>query len=233
MTYRHQRDAEETENQALELVLDNIDHVRNQFDPTAIFNTDQSGFNYIVHSNRTLSQVGERFTVAAAQSMNKLTHSYTIQPILTMNGNLVEKLFIILQERNDALSPRQQQTIPSNCKNLHITCSLSGKITNQLFKVWRDEDLAPVVNNPHDKKCALYVDSLSTQKEAAKYHEGGLDVTLKVFPKGSTSLVQPLDIYCFRQWKDFAKRITQQCAFHGFRVDQRADAHWDENGKKS
>ena len=35
------------------------------------------------HSNRTLSNVGERFTVAATQSMNKLTHSYTIQPILT------------------------------------------------------------------------------------------------------------------------------------------------------
>ena len=47
-------------------------------------------------------------------------------------------------------------------------------------------------------KCALYVDSSATQKGAAKNHEGGPEGTRGVFPKGSTSRVQPLDIYCFR-----------------------------------
>ena len=50
-----------------------------------------------------------------------------------------------------------------------------------------------------------------------------LDVTL-VFPEGSTGPAPPLDIYCLRQWKDFAKRLTEQCAYYDLRVNRRAVA---------
>ena len=39
---------------------------------------------------------------------------------------------------------------------------------------------------------------LATPKEAAKYHSVGLDVTLKVLLESSTSVVQPLDMFCSR-----------------------------------
>ena len=130
-----------------------------------------------MHSNRTFSHLGEPFTVAAAQSLNKLTQSYTIQPILTMNGTLVGKLFVILQEHENELGPTQRQNLP-DCSGLFITCSKSDEITNHLSEVQLDQVLAPVVKDLGDEECALYFNSLATRKEAAKYREVGLDVTL-------------------------------------------------------
>jgi len=50
--------------------------------PDMIFNSDQSGYSYEFHSTRTLSSVGEKDTFLAVTSMNRISHSYTIQPIL-------------------------------------------------------------------------------------------------------------------------------------------------------
>ena len=60
VTYKQQRNQEEIEDEAIELLLDFQDNVFTKYDPTEVFNTDQSGFNYIVHTNRTLSNVGEQ-----------------------------------------------------------------------------------------------------------------------------------------------------------------------------
>ena len=87
--------------EAVKALLDDyVETVRPHFDPSDVFNTDQSGFNYIVHTNRTLSHTGERTTFGAVNNVNALTHSYTIQPILNMNGELVRKLYVNLQEKH-------------------------------------------------------------------------------------------------------------------------------------
>jgi hypothetical protein len=52
------------------------------YDPDMILNTDQSGYQYEFFSGRTLSFKGENATPLAIRSMNKTTHSYTIQPTL-------------------------------------------------------------------------------------------------------------------------------------------------------
>jgi hypothetical protein len=100
ITYRQQRDLEEIENEGVELLLDYEDNIKRQFDPTEIFNTDQSGFNYIVNTNRTLSYMNERITTATTNSLFPLTHSYTIQPLLNMDGQLCGKLYVNLREKD-------------------------------------------------------------------------------------------------------------------------------------
>ncbi|CAF3846682.1 unnamed protein product, partial [Rotaria sp. Silwood1] len=51
-----------------------------------------------MHSNRTLSFEGEKITVATVRSKHNITHSYTVQPILSMEGTPVGPLFLCLKE---------------------------------------------------------------------------------------------------------------------------------------
>lgn len=222
ITFRNMRRREEIENAALELIVEHMDQIHGRFDPSEVFNSDQSGFTYIVHTNRTLSYVGERDTIANVQASGPLTHSYTIQPLLNMDGVLVGKLFVNLKESEGVFGPQVAATLP-RYSNLYITCSSSGKLTKTLAREWVQKVFAEALNRLHDNKAVIYIDSWTGHKDEALYNIAGKNVTVKVFPEGSTSLVQPLDLYCFRQWKDFAKRLTEHCLLYNFRIDQRAD----------
>lgn len=203
-------------------MLDFQDNVLTQYDPTEVFNTDQSGFNYIVHTNRTLSYTGERITTATVESLNALTHSYTVQPLLNMNGNLVGKLYINLKETKNQFGPIVAQNMP-NYENLYVTCTTSGKLDKGLIVKWKNEVFKDVVNNLHSGRCVIYVDSWGGHRDADLYQIEGKDVSVKIFPKTSTKFMQPLDLYCNRQWKDVAKRLEEHAMLCGFRLDQRND----------
>jgi hypothetical protein len=62
-----------------------------------IYNTDQVGIVKELHSTRTLSFVGEKTTYGAVASKNSTTHSYTIQPIISLDGTLVGPIYLCLQ----------------------------------------------------------------------------------------------------------------------------------------
>ena len=51
-----------------------------------VFNTDQSSLQLELFSNRTLGFEAEYLTLGKVQSINNTTHSYTIQPMITMSG---------------------------------------------------------------------------------------------------------------------------------------------------
>ena len=84
-----------------------------------VYNTDQSGFNYEMHSGRTLDFQGVKTVTAVVQSKGALTHSYTIQPLIRIDGKLHPILFICLQEARGlpTTKPFLQPT------NTYITCS--------------------------------------------------------------------------------------------------------------
>lgn len=117
----------------IELLLDYQDNVKSQFDPNEIFNTDQSGFNYIVNTNRTLSHMSERITTATVNSLFPLTHSYTIQPLLSMSGQLTGRLYVNLREKDGKFGPQVINTM-ANFSNLYVTCTSSGKLNKNLVK---------------------------------------------------------------------------------------------------
>lgn len=222
VTYRNWRRREEIEDAAAALIVDHMDSIHGKFDPTEVFNTDQSGFNYLVHTNRTLSYIGERNTFVQVQAAGPLTHSYTIQPLLNMNGQFVGKLYINLKETDGVFGPLVAATMPQY-PNLYITCSKSGKLTKDLASEWVQNVFSEALKQLHDNKVVLYIDSWGGHTDESLYSIPNKSVTVKVFPEGSTSLIQPLDLYCFHQWKDFAKRLTEHCLLYNFRIEQRAD----------
>ena len=69
------------------------------FKPSEIFNTDQTGIEKELHSNRTISFVGEKRNFAAVQSKNATTHSYTLQPTISLDRRLFETIYLCLQEQ--------------------------------------------------------------------------------------------------------------------------------------
>ena len=189
VTFRNMRRREEIENEALQLIVEHMDQIYGKFDPSEVFNSDQSGFTYIVHTNRTLSHVGERDTIAQVQASGPLTHSYTIQPLLNMDGVLVGKLLVNLKEEEGVFGPVIATTL-SRYPNLYITCSNSGKLTKALAREWVRNVFGEALNRLHDNKAVIYIDSWTGHKDEELYKIRGKNVTVKVFPEGSTSLVQ-------------------------------------------
>lgn len=63
------------------------------------------------------------------QSVSSTTHSYTIQPIISCNGNLLSPLFIVLKEANGEFGPRVQETL-FKLTNVIVKASKSGKMTS-------------------------------------------------------------------------------------------------------
>ncbi|GAU92384.1 hypothetical protein RvY_04470-2 [Ramazzottius varieornatus] len=55
-------------------------------DPTNAFNMDQSSFNYEMHRGRNLHYRGAKNIEAGGQSINSTTHSFMIQPVVSMSG---------------------------------------------------------------------------------------------------------------------------------------------------
>ena len=53
-----------------------------------VFNTNQSGFNYEMHTGKTLAVKGLSEITALVQSEGATTHSYTIQPMIRTDGTL-------------------------------------------------------------------------------------------------------------------------------------------------
>ena len=60
-------------------------------------NTDQVGIEKQLHSTRTLLIQGER---KAFGFKNLITHSYTVQPTISLGGKLVGLMSLCLQELN-------------------------------------------------------------------------------------------------------------------------------------
>jgi hypothetical protein len=215
---RQQKNLEEIENSALDLMLDYHENVKEKFDPFEIFNTGQSGFQYFLHTNRTLSFTNERSTSAIIQNLNSRTHSYTIQPLLNMDGRLVGKLYVNLKEIANEFGPRVRENLP-NYSNLYVTCTTSGKLTKNLIQQWSQNVFKDVVNDLHSNRVVLYVDSWGGQNDTDLYKIDGKQVELKIFPPCTTSILQPLDLYCFHMWKDFIKRFNEQVLIVNYDIE--------------
>lgn len=100
-----------------------------------IFNSDQSGFNLESHAGRTLSFKGTLKVECLAQSINSLTHSYTIQPFISASGILKSPLLIVLQETQGKFGPTVSNNI-YKAENILVLASKSGKLSSDLVMKW-------------------------------------------------------------------------------------------------
>ena len=166
-----------------------------------VFNADQSGFNYELHSLRTLSAKREKATLSCIKSTLATTHSYTIQVMISMDGKLLAPLFLCLQEPGGTFGPIVRQKL-FTATNISTHCSTSGKMTKELVRSWFATCLKPFLK---DDNCVLLLDSWPGQTDETVCQHPSLQ--LLIIPPKCTSLIQPLDVYFFRQWKLFAKKL--------------------------
>jgi hypothetical protein len=115
--------------------------------PFRIYNFDQSGFTYEYTSRRTLSTKGEKEIKSMIMSHHAIRHSLSIMPIISMNGKLVGKMLICLQERGGKFGPRVNETMLSP-PNIDIVCSNSGKLEKDIMKIWFRKNLAITESEP-------------------------------------------------------------------------------------
>jgi len=100
-----------------------------------VYNSDQSGFNLETHASRMLALKGSLKVECLAQSLNSLTHSYTIQPLVSTNGDLKSPLLIVLLETSGKFGPIVEKTL-YKAENIVVFASKSGKLTSDLAINW-------------------------------------------------------------------------------------------------
>lgn len=116
----------------------------NYFPHRLIWNIDQTGFQYESANIRTMSKKGERDTILNVDDKNKMTQSYTAQPIITRDGRLLSPILLCMQE----FSPRIQQDfnkLVEQYRNIAVVAIKSGKMSKELMLQWINTVLAPNV----------------------------------------------------------------------------------------
>lgn len=205
------------------------------FNDPFIWNVDQTGFSYEITNLRTLSFAGERTTSLNIQSHNDITHSYTIQPLISRDGHIVGPLLICLKENtvNGEFGPRigpHMKDLEAQYKNIKIISSKSGKMSSNLIRLWIKDVLKPAVqdstrhynswdigvNNSLDMpqqaaRVLLLADSWSGHSSETIIRElEDIGVETLRIPPHTTAELQPIDVTFNRQYKSFIKRIYEE-----------------------
>ncbi|CAF3971662.1 unnamed protein product [Rotaria sp. Silwood1] len=174
------------------------------FTPHEILNSDHCSFQQEYVSPRTLSFTGERTTEVAVKKRHNITHSYTVQPISSAAGHLLNKFLLILHEKQNKFGTRVQKDliVPPN---VVVRASTSGKSNDENDRIFLKEILAPVVGT----KFLVFLDCWKTQTGLDKFRSvfPNQKSQLLIFPEGSTGHIQPQDLSLFRSWKFIDKKI--------------------------
>lgn len=197
--------------------LEKFNQLCGKYLPEEILNTDQVGIEKELYSTRTLSFQGEKKTFGSVTSKNSTTHSYTIQPIVSLAGKIVGPMYLCLQEPKGRMGDIVKRHL-FQPKNVVITCSASGKLTSSLVTYWKDQVLAPSIGN----KTLLLSDSWSGQNDDNIYGDLqsiGKAVHRMQIPPKTTSDIQPLDKYFNRQIKVLAKKLYNRVALDQLNVN--------------
>lgn len=191
VSVKNLRDQETIENEAVKVLINFENSNRNKFKPSKIFNSDQSGFRYCHLGNRTLSFLGEKQSEGMVNSINPTTHSYTIQPVISMEGKLLSPLFVCLKESKVTFGPRVANDLPE-FYNTEVVCSKSGKLDKHLFRIWVENWLSKMIDE--SGKCLLYMDGWNGQADKSLFNLDDKEVIVEYFADGSTSFSQPCDL---------------------------------------
>ncbi|CAF4040341.1 unnamed protein product, partial [Rotaria sp. Silwood1] len=158
------------------------------YTPNQVLNTDQIGVELEVHGGRTLTHSGEKSTWGSVRSLWAATHAYTIQPITTMDGCVLNPLYMCLKEVSGRIGDNVKKNL-FHAKNIVLTCSKSGKLTLSLVTYWVNQCLIPNLQS----RTLLLVDSLPHQVHPEVY-KGLKHFEYRVIPPKTTPIIQPLDV---------------------------------------
>lgn len=184
--------------------------IENGIPASLVFNTDQSGIEYQACYKRTYNQKGEQNVHGNVANVENMKKTFTVQPLIAMDGRVAPKLLVILKETKDEFGPRVQKELENlNLRNLIITCSKSGKsskVKNQLFY---ENVFGEIV--PDKSKVLLIQDAWTGQKDMnvlkSALGNKASNVIVETLPAGTTSAFQPLDVFFFGPMKATLKRL--------------------------
>lgn len=205
-----------------------------KYEPSCISNIDQSGFQKEMHGGLTLEFIGAKrvllfrrsnywFAVSwtlfclqvevIGQSLNALTHSYTILPAVSMDGDLLPMLLIVLQECNGQFGPRiqpQVDVLVKKCGNVHVLPSRSSIMSKMHLHHYFKNVFSKYVTDDS----ALLLDSWPTYRDTSILDEckqrTGHSIEVLTIPPKTTGMIQPLDVYGFRPWKNLHRTISDK-----------------------
>jgi len=179
-------------------VIDNMD-------PDLVINSDQTGFQRMMCSGRSLTFKGEQKTLAHSDNISGLTHSYTVQMSVTKE-RVLPKVFVVCQETTgDCFGPQVSERLYS-ASNLVIASSKSGKCKKIHVKKYNEEVLQQCVSQDF----AYLLDGWSGQRDDKlfdMFNDSSFKCTRFEIPAGTTPLVQPLDVFFFRPYKSCVRRF--------------------------
>jgi len=174
--------------------------------PQYVFNTDQSRFEKELRSYRTLRVTGTDKIRAAVGSISATTHSYMIMPVVSMSGEILRPMYVLISEANGKF-PVSKRPDPANIR------SFAGKTANMnkedLRRFYTEALWPSMPRNP--TKVLLLLDSWAANKDNAlsdACKPNGVQLMKELIPGGCTGLIQPLDVFFFRQYKSFVRFIT-------------------------
>ncbi|KAF4524903.1 hypothetical protein B566_EDAN018069 [Ephemera danica] len=185
-----------------------VNEIIDEKGPENVANTDQTGCNLEIRTGRTHDHVGAKRVEAIAQSISAITHSYTLQLTVTAAGKLLPLALLVLQEKNGKLSDRVKLTLPKGCDNIVVAASTSGKCTKQHVRLYHKEIYSkcmPTDSVLIEDAWAGHID-ISVAEDALPED---YNVDIRILPKGSTSIAQPLDVFFFRQLKEFLRKVIE------------------------
>jgi hypothetical protein len=172
------------------------------------YNTDQTGINLEMHTGRTLNLQGEKTVEGLIQRANAMTHSYTVQPVISSDGHLQSPMLMCLFE--PAGEPKKFASELEEFTNLCVVSTKSGLLTAALEKRWMKEVFLPKADN-----CSLLlVDSWSGYKQSIEDQEVKDKLYIKVIPPKTTGQLQPLDVFFNRQFKSFIRQLSDHIRKH-------------------
>lgn len=160
------------------------------------------GFVKQMNSSRSLAPIGVRDVERVVQMVSSTTHSYTVMPIIFADGKLAPTLFVVLQEPKG----RFPQNFVNTTNNLSVHCHTSHIMTKELMKVWLQE----IFNDDMPDNLLMLLDSWTSFKDhetIQSFVPEGKQLQIRNIPPGATSMIQPLDVFFFRMFKGFVRRI--------------------------
>ncbi|EGT51757.1 hypothetical protein CAEBREN_03198 [Caenorhabditis brenneri] len=182
----------------------NFSEMKKRFADDNVYNIDQTGIKLEPIGGRTITLKGRKRCTRKIQRPSALTHSITLHIAISAGGKLFPKTFLVLHEKK---LPRKFSTIRNKFKYLEIRNTSSGLMNSNLAIDWVKNVFLPKI----PKKCALLCDSWNgfdkmKRIPAIKRKKLFIDT----IPPGTTSQLQPLDLFFNKQIKEFMKRMSNQ-----------------------
>jgi hypothetical protein len=139
-----------------------------------------------------LSHKEEKVTTGSAGSINAITHSYTVQPTISLDGHLLSPLYLYLKESKGHVSENIRLHL-LKASDVVVTCSSSGKITTSLVEYWRDHVLLPSLGQR--KKVLLISDCWGGHTDGKGLYDHIPGCARVELSKKMTDQIQPLDVF--------------------------------------